>query len=175
MKKYLLFLVLFLPLLWNWQWTFDDLFNDIIFDEYVDENISNSDDISWLHWVSDFNLPKPIYTTYTKDWKTYLKIDWSIDKSLYFPIILITKDWQSYYSEQLWSDVLLEHAWHYNVRAQARVNWEYVYVDETVILNDNINYWDIWRPAAWPSIYVLLILAFILFFSYKLYKLRISK
>lgn len=173
MRKYLFFpfLFSFLPFFTNWQGTFDDLFNEIIFDEIPNTDLLNNSS-NQFH-SSSFDFPKPIYSTYIKDWKTYLSIDWSIDKNVYFPIILITKDWQTYYSEKLWNDILLEQIWHYNVRAQARVDWEYVIVDETLIVNDNINFSEIWKPAAWPELLYIFLISLLFFALYYIIRLNL--
>ncbi len=167
MKKLaLILLFVFFVGISNWQEdsVFSDLFDDIdLEDEMVEEEESKED----MHWSFDLSdIPNPHIYKIEKDWENYISVDWDIDEQKYYPVLMVNKDWSSYHSQSLWEDIHIEWPGSYLVRAQVRIDWEYILVDEKKIDNSWIVADDMWDPEAWPALYFLIITFILSFFLY---------
>lgn len=179
MKK--LTFILLLSVIFNFVFAddesaFEDLFQDIDIEEQqqdqseFDQDVIDSDEDSSddVHHAAD-DLPNPNIHKKEDWWEKYIWVDWDIDYNEYSPLIMVNRDWSTYRSKPLWEDVHLDAPWEYLVRAQARIDWEYVVVYETSIINEGIDSRSMWEPESWPALYFILIttmLALIIYVRY---------
>ncbi len=145
--------------------SFDDLFQDIEIQEEGETDEQVDDEKSDMHGSAEDSMndiPKADISTYKHEWDKFLTINWDIDKAKYDPIVMINKDWSTYYSESLGKDILLKNPWHYLVDLQVQKNWQYVSTQQETVENSSELHKNIWEPDTWASLYILILIVFLI-------------